>query len=76
VVPLPGGHGLVRDSILNSTNDFEIFGESFENVAFVGVESLAVTSNIADIGVTAGTTVPQSGIDAAIDYCDPFYMKD
>lgn len=25
--------GLVRDSTLNSTNDFQIFGESFENVA-------------------------------------------
>ena len=25
--------GLVRDSTLNSTNDFQIFGETFENVA-------------------------------------------
>jgi hypothetical protein len=47
--------GLVRDSILNSTNDFEIFGESFENVAFIGVESLAITSTLCDSGVTAGT---------------------
>lgn len=28
--------GLVRDSTLNSTNDFQIFGESFENVARLG----------------------------------------
>jgi hypothetical protein len=25
--------GIVRDSTLNSTNDYQIFGESFENVA-------------------------------------------
>ena len=47
--------GLVRDSVLNSTNDFEIFGESFENVAFIGVESLAVTSTVCDTGITGGT---------------------
>jgi hypothetical protein len=47
--------GLVRDSVLNSTNDFEIFGESFENVANIGVESLAVTSTLCDSGITAGT---------------------
>lgn len=47
--------GLVRDSVLNSTNDFEIFGESFENVAFIGVESLSVTSTVCDNGITAGT---------------------
>lgn len=28
--------GIVRDSTLNSTNDFQIFGESFENVARLG----------------------------------------
>jgi hypothetical protein len=28
--------GIVRDSTLNSTNDFQIFGESFENVAMLG----------------------------------------
>jgi hypothetical protein len=47
--------GLVRDSVLNSTNDFEIFGESFENVAYIGVESLAITSTLCDSGITAGT---------------------
>jgi len=50
--------GLVRDSVLNSTNDFEIFGESFENVAFIGVESLAVESTLCDTGITAGTHNP------------------
>jgi hypothetical protein len=28
--------GIVRDSTLNSTNDFQIFGETFENVARIG----------------------------------------
>ncbi len=45
--------GLVRDSVLNSTNEFQIFGEQFENVAFIGVESLAVTSTVCDNGTVA-----------------------
>ncbi len=45
--------GIVRDSVLNSTNDFQIFGESFENVAFVGVESLVVTSATCDSGAVS-----------------------
>lgn len=36
--------GIVRDSVLNSTNDYQIFGESFENIAYLGIESLRVTS--------------------------------
>lgn len=42
--------GLVRDSILNSTNDFQLFGETFENVAFIGIESLSVRSAVSDTG--------------------------
>jgi hypothetical protein len=34
--------GLVRDSVLNSQNNYRMFTESFENVAFVGVESLEI----------------------------------
>jgi hypothetical protein len=45
--------GLVRDSVLNATNDFQIFGETFENVAFIGVESLAVTSTVCDSGTVS-----------------------
>lgn len=45
--------GLVRDSILNSTNEFQVFGESFENVAFLGIESLYITSTVCDSGVVA-----------------------
>ncbi len=54
---LDGGElelGIVRDSVLNATNDFQIFGETFENIAFVGVESLAVTSTICPAGSTGG----------------------
>ena len=56
--------GIVRDSVLNSTNDFEIFGESFENVAFIGVESLAVTSTTCD----SGTVALPHAVTCPIDY--------
>lgn len=44
--------GLVRDSSLNSTNDFQIFGENFENVARIGPAqgALWVTSTVAANG--------------------------
>lgn len=35
--------GLVRDSTLNANNNFRMFSEVFENIAFVGVESLEVS---------------------------------
>ena len=38
--------GLVRDSTLNSTNDYMLFAETFESAAFVGVESLKVKSTV------------------------------
>lgn len=38
--------GIVRDSTLNSTNDFQIFGESFENVALVGPQQAAYWINV------------------------------
>lgn len=56
--------GIVRDSVLNSTNDFQIFGESFENVAFVGVESLQITSDVCDSGAVS---LPKS-VTCPIDY--------
>ncbi len=42
--------GVVRDSVLNSTNDFQTFSEGWENVAYVGVESDAVTTAICPSG--------------------------
>ena len=45
--------GVVRDSGLVSTNDYKMFIETFEGVAFVGIESLAVTSTITVSGAAA-----------------------
>ena len=44
--------GIVRDSTLNSTNDYQIFGESFENVARLGPAqgALWVTSSLCPSG--------------------------
>jgi hypothetical protein len=44
--------GVVRDSTLNRTNEFQVFGESFENVARIGPPQSAywVTSNICPTG--------------------------
>ena len=50
--------GLVRDSTLNSTNDYKMFVETFEGVAKVGIESLKVTSTLDASGASAGTVDP------------------
>jgi hypothetical protein len=50
--------GVVRDSTLNSTNDYETFAESFEAVAGMGVESLRVTSTLCANGAAGGTVTP------------------
>lgn len=47
--------GIVRDSTLNNTNDYRIFGESFEQVAFVGPESLEIESTVCPTGETGPT---------------------
>lgn len=54
-IHLDGGSlelGLVRDSTLNSTNDFQIFGETFENVARIAPAQAAywVTSDLCASG--------------------------
>lgn len=45
--------GLVRDSTLNSTNDYQIFAETFEAVAFYGIQSLKITSTVCPNGIHA-----------------------
>ena len=45
--------GIVRDSVLNAENQFEIFGESFENAANVGIESLWITTDVCPGGAVA-----------------------
>lgn len=59
---LDGGEldlGIVRDSVLNSTNDFQIFMETFEGIAKVGIESLEITSTVCPSGAyaPAGTLI-------------------
>jgi|GEM_PF-1543352 hypothetical protein len=60
--------GLIRDSITTAQNKFRQFGESFENVAYVGVESLAITHTCcpdstyaAAIAITSGQVCPDAG---------------
>lgn len=45
--------GIVRDSTLNSTNDFQVFAETWEQAAFVGVESLWITSTLGPNGTNS-----------------------
>lgn len=59
--------GVVRDSTLNAANDYEFFAETWEAVAFLGVESLKVTSNVCASGLSA-TTKDTSGICSAASY--------
>lgn len=42
--------GLVRDSTLNTSNNYRIFGETFEEAALIGPESLEITHTIAASG--------------------------
>jgi hypothetical protein len=61
--------GIIRDSSLVGTNDYKMFVETFENVAFVGVESLAITSTISINGVAAALRDTTGGATAAaIEY--------
>lgn len=56
--------GIIRDSGLVGTNDYLAFVETFEGIAFVGVESVAITFTTAIEGATMGTLNP-----ATTDYC-------
>lgn len=57
--------GIIRDSTLVGTNDYKMFVETFEGVAFVGIESLAITSTIAVNGVAAALRDTTGGATAA-----------
>lgn len=46
--------GVVRDASLNSLNNYRLFAESWETVAFVGVESLEGTQSVVANGTFAG----------------------
>ena len=45
--------GIVRDSVLNATNSYQVFGESWESAAGIGVQSLWVTSTVCPSGEVA-----------------------
>lgn len=58
---LDGGEldlGLVRDSTLNQSNNYRIFGETWEEAALIGPESLEVTSTVVASGAASGTVTP------------------
>lgn len=57
--------GLVRDSSLNETNDYRIFAESFEEIAFKGVESYKVTSTLCATGEGALDADPSAICNAS-----------
>jgi len=57
--------GIVRDSGLVGTNDYRMFTETFEGLAFVGIESLAITSSIAVNGSAAALRDTTGGATAA-----------
>jgi hypothetical protein len=49
--------GIVRDSTLNSTNDVQVFAETFEGAHFHGPESWTITFD----------TCPDGSTSAAVD---------
>lgn len=61
--------GIIRDSTLVGTNDYKMFVETFEGVAKVGIEGLAITSTINVNGVAAALRDTTGGATAgAIEY--------
>jgi hypothetical protein len=61
--------GIIRDSTLVGTNDYKMFVETFEGIAFIGVEALAITSTISINGVAAALRDTTGGATAAaIEY--------
>jgi hypothetical protein len=55
--------GLVRDSQLNMRNRYQTFAESFEGVAFRGLESLRVVMPLVPNGASSGTIAPPATTD-------------
>jgi hypothetical protein len=57
--------GIIRDSTLTGTNDYKMFVETFEKAAFIGVESLQITSTINVNGVAAALRDTLGGLAAS-----------
>ncbi|HEV3265006.1 MAG TPA: major capsid protein [Acidimicrobiales bacterium] len=63
---LDGGRldlGVVRDSLLDSQNDYETFVETFESLAFRGLECYQAQSTILPNGGSAGTIAPSGYVE-------------
>jgi hypothetical protein len=61
--------GIIRDSSLVGTNDYKMFVETFEGIAKVGIESLAITSTISINGVAAALRdTTGNATAAAVEY--------
>jgi chemotaxis protein histidine kinase CheA len=61
--------GIIRDSSLVGTNDYKMFVETFEGVAKVGVEGLAITSTININGAAAALRDTLGGVaSATVEY--------
>jgi hypothetical protein len=63
---LDGGRldlGVVRDSLLDATNDYETFVEVFETIAFRGLECYQVQSLISATGGSAGTVATSGYVE-------------
>ncbi len=61
--------GIIRDSSLVGTNDYKMFIETFEGVAKVGIEGLAVTSTIQVNGAAAALRDTLGGVaSSTIEY--------
>lgn len=52
--------GLVRDSVLNETNDVKFFSETFENAAVVAAEAFYGQFTLCPNGTTAGTATART----------------
>jgi chemotaxis protein histidine kinase CheA len=57
--------GIIRDSSLVGTNDYKMFIETFEGIANVGIESLAITQTVNINGVAAALRDTTGGATAA-----------
>jgi hypothetical protein len=65
---LDGGRidvGVVRDSALNATNDYQIWREDFEGLAKRGNESLKITVTTKPTGASVGTLDPTTVVPAS-----------
>ena len=61
---LDGGRldlGVVRDSMLDATNDYETFLEVFEGIAFRGLEALKVVTTTSATGASSATATVSTG---------------